>query len=151
MMVNGKGRVVNLYADRAATADNASKLGGRTLAQVNAAATGHLSWGATGSGGVVLGHSPDLTLTFLGGGAWCASVAGVDLESLSHAGITATPIMKYDSTSVGNVSARSTHVEIDALAGVVCPTGVFVFTYTVDEAAGTSSNTDSGFELTVIH
>ncbi|MEI8239933.1 MAG: hypothetical protein WCI22_10965, partial [Actinomycetota bacterium] len=28
MAVNGKGKVANLYADRAATADNASKVGG---------------------------------------------------------------------------------------------------------------------------
>jgi hypothetical protein len=44
MLVNGKGKVVNLYADRAAIADNASKVGGQTLAQVrtgiNAATVG---------------------------------------------------------------------------------------------------------------
>jgi len=34
MAVNGKGKVANLYADRAATADNASKVGGKTVAQV---------------------------------------------------------------------------------------------------------------------
>jgi pectin methylesterase-like acyl-CoA thioesterase len=34
MAVNGRGKVVNLYADRAAVADNASKLGGKTVAQV---------------------------------------------------------------------------------------------------------------------
>jgi hypothetical protein len=34
MLVNGKGKVVNLYADRAATADNASKLSGQTITQV---------------------------------------------------------------------------------------------------------------------
>jgi hypothetical protein len=34
MAVNGKGKVTNLYADRAATADNASKVGGKTVAQV---------------------------------------------------------------------------------------------------------------------
>jgi hypothetical protein len=34
LVVNGKGKVVNLYADRAATADNSSKLGGETIAQV---------------------------------------------------------------------------------------------------------------------
>jgi hypothetical protein len=47
MIVNGKGKVTNLYADRAATADNASKLGGKTIAQVQAAAKG-----ATGAQGV---------------------------------------------------------------------------------------------------
>jgi len=151
LVVNGKGRVANLYADRATTADNAAKLGGKTLAQVNAAATTHLSWAATGSGGVLLGHSPDLTMTFVGNGAWCATVAGIDLQALNNAGITATPITRYDSTKLGGVSPRSTHVEIDALAGVVCPRGAFVFTYTVDEIAKTSDYTDSGFELTIIH
>ncbi|MFZ4719564.1 MAG: hypothetical protein ACOYMR_09070 [Ilumatobacteraceae bacterium] len=34
MIVNGKGKVTNLYADRAATADNASKVGGKTVTQV---------------------------------------------------------------------------------------------------------------------
>jgi hypothetical protein len=34
LVVNGKGKVTNLYADRAATADNASKLGGQTITQV---------------------------------------------------------------------------------------------------------------------
>jgi hypothetical protein len=36
LIVNGKGKVTNLYADRAATADNASKVGGQTIAQVRA-------------------------------------------------------------------------------------------------------------------
>jgi hypothetical protein len=40
MVVNGKGKVVNLYADRAATADNASKVGGLTVAQIETAAKG---------------------------------------------------------------------------------------------------------------
>ena len=40
MIVNGKGKVTNLYADRAATADNARRLGGRTPGQIVAAATG---------------------------------------------------------------------------------------------------------------
>ena len=40
LVVNGKGKVTNLYADRAATADNARKLGGRTPGQIVAAATG---------------------------------------------------------------------------------------------------------------
>jgi hypothetical protein len=34
MAVNGKGKVSNLYADRAATADNATKLGGKTPTQI---------------------------------------------------------------------------------------------------------------------
>jgi hypothetical protein len=34
MVVNGKGKVVNLYADRANSADNAAKLGGKTPAQI---------------------------------------------------------------------------------------------------------------------
>jgi len=34
MIVNGKGKVTNLYADRAAVADNASKVGGKTVTQV---------------------------------------------------------------------------------------------------------------------
>jgi hypothetical protein len=34
MAVNGKGKVTNLYADRAATADNATKLGGKTPTQI---------------------------------------------------------------------------------------------------------------------
>jgi hypothetical protein len=40
MVVNGKGKVVNLYADRAATADNATKLGGLSVAQIKTAAKG---------------------------------------------------------------------------------------------------------------
>jgi hypothetical protein len=40
MIVNGKGKVTNLYSDRAATADNASKLGGKTLPQIQTAAKG---------------------------------------------------------------------------------------------------------------
>ena len=40
LVVNGKGKVTNLYADRAATADNARRLGGRTPGQIVAAATG---------------------------------------------------------------------------------------------------------------
>jgi hypothetical protein len=40
ILTNGKGKVTNLYADRAATADNANKLGGLTVAQVKTAAKG---------------------------------------------------------------------------------------------------------------
>jgi hypothetical protein len=40
MIVNGKGKVTNLYSDRAATADNATKLGGKTLPQIQTAAKG---------------------------------------------------------------------------------------------------------------
>jgi predicted regulator of Ras-like GTPase activity (Roadblock/LC7/MglB family) len=40
LAVNGKGKVTNLYADRAARADDAAKLGGRTPGQVRADATG---------------------------------------------------------------------------------------------------------------
>ena len=43
---NGKGKVANLYADRAASANNALALGGLTLAQIQAAAKG-----ATGPAG----------------------------------------------------------------------------------------------------
>jgi hypothetical protein len=50
MIVNGKGKVVNLYSDRAATADNATKLGGKTLAQIQAAAKG--AKGDTGAQGL---------------------------------------------------------------------------------------------------
>jgi pectin methylesterase-like acyl-CoA thioesterase len=49
MIVNGKGKVVNLYADRAATADNATKLGGLTVAQIKTAAKG--ATGAPGTPG----------------------------------------------------------------------------------------------------
>jgi len=55
LIVNGKGKVTNLYADRSATADNATKLGGRTPAQVAADAVQHLTparviWVARGGG-----------------------------------------------------------------------------------------------------
>jgi hypothetical protein len=43
MVVNGKGKVVNLYADRSATANNATKLGGKTVAQVVSMATPRVS------------------------------------------------------------------------------------------------------------
>jgi hypothetical protein len=49
MVVNGKGKVTNLYADRAATADNSTKLAGLTVAQIKTAAKG--STGATGPAG----------------------------------------------------------------------------------------------------
>ena len=49
---NGKGKVTNLYADRAATADNANKIGGLSVAQVKAAAKGATGpRGATGAPG----------------------------------------------------------------------------------------------------
>jgi hypothetical protein len=43
LVVNGKGKVANLYSDRAATADNATKLGGLTPAQVESAAVQHVT------------------------------------------------------------------------------------------------------------
>jgi pectin methylesterase-like acyl-CoA thioesterase len=43
LVVNGKGKVTNLYSDRSATADNAAKLGGRTPAQVAADAVQHVT------------------------------------------------------------------------------------------------------------
>jgi hypothetical protein len=53
LVVNGKGKVTNLYADRAATADNAAKLGGLTPAQIAATMKGPKGdTGAKGSNGV---------------------------------------------------------------------------------------------------
>jgi pectin methylesterase-like acyl-CoA thioesterase len=70
MVVNGKGRVVNLYADRAATADNASKLGGQTVTQVRSGINASTVGGKTVAQ-IVSSASPHLARVI-----WVANAGG---------------------------------------------------------------------------
>jgi hypothetical protein len=167
LVVNGKGKVANLYADRAATADNASKLGGQTItqvrtginaatvggksvAQINAAATAHLSWGVvTGVG--LQGSSPDVTLTHPSIGTWCVTIAGINLSQTNNAGATATPWFNLDSTSIGGTPATTAHVEVANGGTLLCPTGIEFLTFKVNEVDSSSDFVDGGFEFTIIH
>jgi hypothetical protein len=103
MIVNGKGKVTNLYADRAATADNAKKLGGKTLAQIQAAATGARGpagpAGPAGASGpqygrqLVLTSSIDIPGNFVAVGRYTSISIGAD----------ALPIISYLDAANGDL------------------------------------------------
>jgi hypothetical protein len=164
MAVNGKGKVTNLYADRAATADklgtqtlaqvranvNAATLNGKTAGQITSDASSHLSWGVVNDLGTVKAATAGLTLTHLLTGQYCATIAGLDLSTLTTAGITATPVYDYGLTTFAT-PGRSTHVEVVQGAQTGCFTGAAIYVYTVTESTGAVTLTDSGFEVTIIH
>jgi hypothetical protein len=152
LVVNGKGKVTNLFADRAATADNSAKLGGEAPAQIVAdAAASHLVWGAVNRFGLTAG-SPNVTVTHISTGRWCLTVQGVGLSTLTAGGVTATPVFSWDNTSLDMpTNAVTAHVEIDFGGGIDCPTGVVVLTSAVLESNGSSPSVDGGFTFTIIH
>jgi hypothetical protein len=152
LVVNGKGKVTNLYSDRAATADNAARVGGKTPAQIVAdASAGHLAWGAVNRFGLTAG-SPNVKVTHVSTGNWCVTVQGVNLSALNSGGITATPVFDWDDTSIDMPNnAVTAHVEIHLGGDATCPTGIVVLTSAVRESNGSSPSADGGFTFTIIH
>jgi len=167
LAVNGKGKVANLYSDRAANADNATKLAGKTLAQVRAGidavtvagktpaqivseSTSHYSW-ALVDGANLLASSAGVSVSHPALGQWCVNVAGLNLGVWGTAGVTATSMYDYNSTSIGNTPASTSMVEL-AHGGISgCMTGFRVLTFTLYESNSSSSYVDTGFMVTIIH
>lgn len=163
---NGRGKVANLYADRAASADNAGKLGGRTLAQVragvNASELGGLTadevanlgmtWGTVSGADNTYSAPSDVEVTHAGTGLYCIYVSGIPA---SGGRIVATPDYATDDTHVGEAETQ-TFVEVDDSASD-CSTGGFeVVAFNSDPASpyyGTEQQTyfaDTGFVFTVV-
>jgi hypothetical protein len=167
LVVNGKGKVANLYADRAATADNARKVGGKTIAQVRAgidaatvggktaaqissAATAHTSWGTMSFGGV-WASSGDLAITHPVTGFWCITVNGIDLHTLATGTAVATSRWDMDMHNVASPGTLPV-VEVSAGGGIACPTGFYVVTANVYLATGALTLVDgNAFDFVVTH
>jgi len=160
---NGKGKVANLYADRAASAD---KLGGSTLAQVRSgidAATleGNtaadvsnlgMTWGRVNGANNTFSGPGDVTVSHAGTGLYCILVTGI---SSSGGRITATPDYATDDTQVGTATTQ-TYVEVDS-RGTDCSAGEFeIVAFNSTPASpfnGTEQTTyfaDTGFVFTVV-
>jgi len=163
---NGKGKVANLYADRAATADNSARLGGSTLAQVRSgidAATleGNtaadvsnlgMTWGRVdGANGTYSGPG-DVTVTHAGTGLYCVYVTGI---SSSDGRITATPDYATDDTFIGTATTQ-TYVEVDSRGGDCSAGGFEIVTFNVTPASPGNSTeqetykADTGFVFTIV-
>jgi hypothetical protein len=115
MVVNGKGKVTNLYADRAAKADNATKLGGRTPAQIAATMKGPKGDpGAAGKNGATgpAGPAGPAFGRVLIGVKTVDGSAGLGADNSIAIGIDGNPVIAYyDAANLRVMVAKC--VEID--------------------------------------
>ena len=105
---NAKGKVANLFADRAATADNSSKLGGQTLAQVRSG----------GDAGTLGGQ----TLAQVRSGGDAATVAGKTVAEITSYGRAHGVVNGIQSSYVATSNVAVSRVS----AGIYCITVVGV-------------------------
>ena len=155
---NGKGKVVNLFADRAAVADSAKSaatagdaktLNGWAVSDVSTLA---MTWGRYDSSTNSYSEPGDVTMSHPLTGVFCIAVAGISHDSGQ---IVAAPDFDSDTTEVGSLVPQAV-VEVNS-AAPDCALGEFeVVTLEqlpTDLAAGTDQSIayfDQGFSFHVL-
>ena len=161
---NGKGKVTNLYADRAALADratNATNSGHATAADDSATLNGYavsdvatlgMTWGRFNATTMTYSEPGDVTMSHPSTGVFCIAVSGISHDSGQ---LVATADYDSDTTQVGTLVPQAV-VEVDSSAKD-CATGSFevvtlqqVPTDLYNQIDQSLGFVDQGFSFTVV-